>query len=267
MLTERASETEVSNEETNPLLTELTHDAANTQQLKEIDPQDLNVLTRTMGKFVEVVAGNQKLLLDNQQSMLKKIAHLSNQFSQFSRRPFVIENIQRNENDFEQITNISMLQNLEDMLKNSDVKQEIRNKLNVVCSKGKGKGYNNCFMLIDTMFSRKFMTECSWLGGSRMESPKIGLKSFVNTLNLFFEIIHDSDETFTKMECEIFLKRVVKNSKKRFISKGLRTSTRKRRRRQLELNQDICDAPSHPIHVQALIESLNNPEFNLAPEG
>lgn len=252
---------------TNLPYVDLTHDTANKQQLKEMDPQDLNVLTQTMGKFVEVVADNQKLLLDNQQKMLKKLAHLSNQFTHFTRRPFVVENIQRNENDFEQITNISMLQNFEDMLKNFDIKQEIRNKLNVVCSKGKGKGYNNCFMLIDTMFSRKFMTECSWLGGSRMESPKVRLKSFVNTLNLFFEVIHDSDETFTKMECEIFLKRVLKNSKKRFVSKGLRTSTRKRRRRQLELNQDICDTPSHPIHVQALIESLNNPEFNLVDEG
>lgn len=108
-----------------------------------------------------------------------------------------------------------MLENFEDMLKHSDVKQEIRNKLNVVCSKGKRKGYNNCFKLIDTMFSRKFMTECSWLGDSRIESPKVRFKSFVNTLNLFFEIIHDSDETFTNMECEIFLKRVLKNSKKR----------------------------------------------------
>lgn len=267
MLTESPSVTEVSIEGTSLPIIISTHDTSNKQQVKEMDPQDLNVLTQKMGKFVELVSDNQKLLLDNQLSMLKKLSHLSNQFTQFTRQPFVIENVQRNENEFEQITNINMLQNFEDMLKNPDVKQEIRNKLNVVCSKGIGKGYNNCFMLVDTMFSRKFMTECSWLGGSRMESPKVCFKSFVNTLSLFFEIIHDSDETFTKMECEIFLKRVIKNSKKRFISKGLRTSTRKRRRRQLELNQDICDAPSHPIHVQALIESLNNPEFNLVEEG
>lgn len=256
MLTERQSATEVTNER-----------MANKQQLKEMAPQDVNVLTQTMGKFVEIVADNQKLLLDNQQRMLKKLAHLSKQFTQFTGQPFVIENVQRNDNEFEQITNIGMLQNFEDMLKNSDVKQEMRNKLNIVCSKGKGKGYNNCFMLIDTMFSRKFMTECSWLGGSRMESPKVRFKSFVNTLNLFFEIIHDSDETFTKMECEIFLKRVLKNSKKRFVSKGLRTSTKRKRRRQLELNEDVCDASSRSIHVQALIASLNNPEFNLVDEG
>lgn len=266
MLTECRSVNEVSTGGTNIPVIVLTHDTVN-KQLKAIDPEDVNVLTQKMSKFVEIVADNQKLLLDNQLNMLNKLTHLSNQFTQFARRPFVIENVQRNENEFEQITNIGMLQNFEDMLKISDVKQEIRNKLNVVCSKGKGKGYNNCFMLVDTMFSRKFMTECSWLGGSRMEKPKVSLKSFVNTLDLFFEIIHDSDETFTKMESEIFLKRVIKNSKPRFISKGLRTSTRKRRRRQLELNQDICDVPSHPIHVEALIESLNNPEFNLAEEG
>lgn len=262
MLTESRSVTEVSTEATN----DLTHDTANKQQLKEMDPQDLNVLTQKMSKFVETVADNQKLLLDNQQSMLKKLEVLSNQFTQFTRRPFVIENVHRPESEFEQITNLRMLQNFEDMLKNPDLKQEIRNKLNVVCSKGKGKGYNNCFMLIDIMFSRKFMTECSWLGGSRMES-KIRMKSFVNTLNLFFEIIHDSDETFTKMECEIFLKRVIKNSKQRLVSKGLRSSTKRKRRRQLELNPDVCDVPSRPMHVRALIESLNNPEFNLAEEG
>lgn len=270
MLTESPSVTKASTEATNlPICVDLNHDTASKQQLKEMDPQDLNVLTQTVGKFVKIVADNQKLLLDNQQSMFKKLTHFSYQFTQFTRRPFVIENVQRNENEFEQITNLTMLQNFEDLLKSSDLRQEIRNKLNLVCSKGKGKGYNNCFMLIDTMFSRKFMTECSWLGGSRMESPKVRLKSFVNTLNLFFEVIHDSDETFTKMDSEIFLKKIVKYAKQRFVSKGLRTSTKRRRgKRQLELNQDICDAPtSRSIHVQALIESLNDPEFNLTEEG
>lgn len=263
MLTEIRSATEVPVEGTNLPNIVFIQDTPNEQQLKEIDPQQLNALTQAMGKFVETVADNQKLLLDNQQSILKKIAQLSNDFTQFTSQPIMIENVQRKENEFELITNISMLQKFEDMLKNPDIKQEIRNKLSVVCSKGKGKGYNNCFMLIDTMFSRKFMTECSWLGGSRMESPKVRFKSFVNTVNLFFEIIHDSDVTFTKMDCEIFLKRIIKNSKKRFVSKGLRTSTQRIRKRQIDLNRDICDAPSHPIHVQALIESLNNPEFNL----
>lgn len=224
----------------------------------------LNTPTQSMDKFVEIVADNQKVLLENQKTILSKISQLSNHFRQYTSRPFMVESVQRNENEFKLITNISMLQKFEDDLKNPDLKHEIRNKLNVVCSKGIGKGYNNCFMLADTMFSRKFMTECSWLGGSRMESPKVPFKSFVNTLNLFFEIIHDSDETFTKMECEIFLKRIIKHSKQRYVSKGLRTSTRKRRRTQIELKQDICDATTHPMHVKALIESLNNAEFNLA---
>lgn len=93
MLTESRSVNEVSTEGTKLPNVVSTHDTANKQQLKEKNPQDLNVLTENMGKIVEIVADNQKLLLDNQQSILKKLAHLSNQFTLFTRRPFVTEKI------------------------------------------------------------------------------------------------------------------------------------------------------------------------------
>lgn len=107
-------------------------------------------------------------------------------------------------------------------------------KLSYLCGrKGTGNGINNCYMLIDVIFSRKFMTYCSWTGGARNQKEKIPFKVYKNVISLFFKVIHLSDKDFTLKECEEFFKNVIRNSTRRNESNIIRTSAVKKRPKNL----------------------------------
>ena len=109
---------------------------------------------------------------------------------------------------------------------------------------GKGHGFNNCYVLIDKFFSRKFMTFCSWDGGDRKNSEKIPFKMYRNTINLFFRLIHLSDNDFTLTECEQFFKKVIHNSTRRSQSSMIWASKTKQKPKKLAYQMQVSSLAS-----------------------
>lgn len=139
-------------------------------------------------------------LFENQNKILFKLTQTSTQFEEFikaSCKQTKHENIP----GIKPISNLEELQDLEFMLRDPDFRAE-----HVLCSKGKNRGTNNAYALIDVLIQRSFLCQCSWAGGSKTESSKICLKSFTNIIDLFFSVIHESDSDFKKPDCEKFLK-------------------------------------------------------------
>lgn len=136
---------------------------------------------------------------------------------------------------FRPIDNLDSLENLENVLKEETSVAELKKKLSVVCAIGKGKGPNNCFVLVDVMFTRNFLTKCSWAGGSRTEGTKICFKGFNRVIQLFFSIIYDSDNTYSLVDCEAFFKNILRNAVRRNCSKRQRASSTKLRLKKRQI--------------------------------
>lgn len=146
----------------------------------------------------------------------------------------ILNIVEENIDIMDPIDSLEDLMNLEKKLTDRKVMEEYIQKLSYLCGKkGNGHGPNNCYLLVDRLFTRKFMTLCSWAGGAREQKEKIAFKTYKNVINFFFNIIHLSDENFTLKDCEEFFKNVIRNSTRRNESSMCRSSRIKRRPKQL----------------------------------
>lgn len=119
---------------------------------------------------------------------------------------------------------------LEEQLSDTRVADNLVKKFSYICGrKGGGSGIDNCYILVDRIFTRKFMTLCSWAGGAKDGNEKIPFKIYKNTIQMFFRVIQLSDKDFTLQKCEEFLKNVIRNSKRRNESNMVRCSKSKKR--------------------------------------
>lgn len=201
---------------------------------------------------------NQEVIIENQNSILKLLGTTATKDNQL----LIIQQLAKYEatlnvmankinktpctNDTyeneKKATNISIdkiktadeLDKLETLLQDNATVQDYVDRLSIVCGqKGNGNGLNHCYLLVDRLFSRQFLTLCSWAGGSRDKKEKIPFKIYKNVINLFFKIIHLSDTTFTIKDCEEFFKSIIRNATRRSQSNMVRTSSIKRRPRKL----------------------------------
>lgn len=210
-----------------------------------VDPQLNN-------KIDEIIA-NQKNILENQQIIIANFEHsasIENQqtiIQHLAKLEVMLDNIAtkaylgKSENQniqtatkedifFDAINNLVELEKLETKLANKADMDEYVHKFSYVCGrKASGNGLSNCYILVDKIFSRKFMTLCSWAGGARDGKEKIPFKMFKNILNLFFRVVRLSDDNFTLKNCEDFFKAVIRNSTKRNESSLSRSSRSKNR--------------------------------------
>lgn len=161
-----------------------------------------------------------------QENILNKLSSLGAKLEEFLRK--TQQEKVTSYLEFKPIDDILALQNFEEVLKQKDCLISFKEKLSLVCGSGKGRGLNNCYALVDVMFTRRFLTECSWAGGSKnAASKKNCFKAYSRIINLFFEVIQHSDKTFTLLECETFFKNILKNSERRNAAKMLRASATK----------------------------------------
>lgn len=132
------------------------------------------------------------------------------------------------------------LDDLEKKLSDIKAKQQLKRTYSILCSKG-GKGVDCAYALIDIMFARTFICQCSWSGGSRSENLKVPLKGYKHTLSFFWEMIHFWDEKYTIKDNEIFFKTILKNAHKRKLAKCERASTSRKRSKpcQIELQETV----------------------------
>lgn len=139
----------------------------------------------------------------------------------------------------EEIKKVDDLEKFENLLQDKQMMEDFVDRLSVVCGqKGSGNGLNNCYLLVDRIFSRQFMTLCSWAGGARDKKEKVPFKMYKNVINLFFKVIHLSDTTFTLKDCEEFFKNVIRNSTRRSQSNLVRNSAVKRRPKDLTYTKE-----------------------------
>lgn len=209
------------------------------------------------------------ILSVNQDTILKTLSALTVQFEEYVKRSTTTEDnrVKVYPKSFEPIANVKALEDLEDSLKLNENAALIKNSLSSICGQGKGRAINNAYALIDAMFQREFLEKCSWAGGSRGPEEKNCFKKYERVIDTFFHVVHISDRTFTKMECNRFLQNVLRNAKKRIHSKRLRASGGKRRLKikvskttdkagsQLEKrNEKELDVPENKMDVEETVQ-------------
>lgn len=215
---------------------------------------NLFVSSEDLSSKLDTILVNQQRILQNQNSisnLLETTATKDNQLliiQQFAKYEVTLdmmvkklsktshmnespENVKQSNNiAVEEIKRVEDLDKLEKLLQDKQIMEDFVDRLSLVCGqKGSGNGLNNCYLLVDRIFSRQFMTLCSWAGGARDKKEKIPFKIYKNVINLFFKVIHLSDTTFTLKDCEEFFKNVIRNSTRRSQSNMLRNSAVKRR--------------------------------------
>ncbi|CAH2988860.1 unnamed protein product [Chilo suppressalis] len=81
------------------------------------------------------------------------------------------------------VENIQQLYDLEKQLSESSFRQKMKTTYSVLCNGG--KGIDCAYTLADILFSREFLCECTWSGGSRGDDSKVAWKSFKHILSFF----------------------------------------------------------------------------------
>lgn len=98
-------------------------------------------------------------LFENLNKILFQLTQTSTQFEEFikaSSKQTKHENIP----GIKPISNSEELQDLEFMLRDPDFRAELKNKIDVLCTKGKNRGTNNAYALIDVLIQRSFICQC-----------------------------------------------------------------------------------------------------------
>lgn len=184
------------------------------------------------------VLNNQEEILRNQRLILKQLATQSVQLDAcLKHKVNCSAELNKNKNDdfsFNVIETVKDLETFETKLANEEYLSIFIKHFSMVCgTSGREYGINVCYSLIDKIFSRKLMPQCSWAGGSRGENKKVAFKTYTNVINIFFKLVHAADATFTLDACEQFFKNILKNSTKRSNIQGSRCSKVKRRPKNL----------------------------------
>lgn len=188
---------------------------------------------KTIIASINTINENQQILFENQNKIMSQLSEMHTQNEEIIRQSLKPLNKSQT-TDIKPISSSEEFREFENLLSTNDpvIMSDLKNKLLVVCSKGKGKGYNNAYILIDVLFERNFLKECSWAGGSKSEKTKICFKSFTNTIKFFFNVIRASDEEFTLVDCHKFLKIILRNALQRSNNKQLRLSSKKNRQKK-----------------------------------
>ncbi|XP_062550513.1 LOW QUALITY PROTEIN: uncharacterized protein LOC134215314 [Armigeres subalbatus] len=144
------------------------------------------------------------------------------------------------------LTPIKSLADMESLEKRSDNGSFIQSVVQHIGSiHGKqrfvGDGATVCLQIIDYFFDREFLLSCSWSGISRNKKAneniisKTPFHKYDGIITLFHKVVLFSDPLFSKVQCEQFLHRCLRNAKQRFEEiKGTRASVARRRCKQSE---------------------------------
>lgn len=144
------------------------------------------------------------------------------------------------------VNSLDELKSLEENCKDEEFVMEAIRSIGRIFGKNQqtGNGATVCLRLVDSLFTREFLTKCSWTGLSRTRSEdgsiitKIGFQRFERVIDLFYQTVSYSDPVYPVEECNNFLRRCLQNAKQRFEEvKGIRnTSSRKRRKKIADVN-------------------------------
>lgn len=133
------------------------------------------------------------------------------------------------------------LEAAEDLCKDEDYVENVIRQMGQIHGNNrfKSKGGTVCHQMIDYFVDRRFFCICSWTGISKTLDenqelvPKIAFSRYEKYINLFYKVIRNADDTFTKDECDKFLKLCMRNSKQRANELMLRQPASRNRPKKL----------------------------------
>uniref|UniRef100_A0A182T157 DUF4806 domain-containing protein n=1 Tax=Anopheles maculatus TaxID=74869 RepID=A0A182T157_9DIPT len=124
--------------------------------------------------------------------------------------------------EFEQIDTLESLEAFNENLQNTAYQEQIFHWLNSNITDDKSE--NRMTEAIDLLFTKKFMTKCSWTGVGR-GSEKIAMMRMVNITKLFRRIGTYGDVVMNPRMVMLFFMKKLRNAGRRSEMKHLRRST------------------------------------------
>lgn len=232
--------------------------------------------------LLQSMLANQNQMLDNQRKMMHMIIETISNVEYISQNIKVAARADAPRSNAEKVppmpiycpskimepvNSVETLKALEESLKDDRTMQKYVNSMTFICgNSGRANGIDCCYKLVDYFITRQFLLQCSWtgncriLGASKMpgdfgdlpdgESGKVALKFYRKFRTLFLNLIMLADNTFTEMQCEMFFKRIMKNSKQRMMSK-MTTSKHRNRPKNLKYNIQRPSTSSEPLSGMA----------------
>lgn len=225
---------------------------------------NINHLLEGHNKKIDTILENQKKIMHKMACISVQIDNMQLQLGNFNEEDVVPLGTSKNQAEnlrfsFSPITTVEDLNKINDLLSDKTARKQLKQTFSVICSGG--KGINCAYKLIDIMFSRDFLCQCSWSGSSRSDGVKISLKCYKNIVSFFWEMIFSWDQTFTLQKNEQFFKSILKNANKRKNAKQERSSTA-RKRPKIENNKSSTEAYNDENSARNIEQDTNKTEKN-----
>ncbi|CAG4952571.1 unnamed protein product [Parnassius apollo] len=141
---------------------ELPYDqATETTAIPGISAEKLDSIAQKLDQLISVASANEvniKVLYDNHQNILQKLALLNTKLKELVTRISVtvtdVNQQGNNDYNFKIISNLQELTTFEERLSNPQAEEDIIKLLPGTCTKSKGRTYNNAYVLVSAMFTR-----------------------------------------------------------------------------------------------------------------
>lgn len=129
---------------------------------------------------------------------------------------------------------------------------------------GDKKGYKIAYGLIDQLFTREFMTKCSWTGSSKGQVEKINFSVATTFLQAFYDIVHLADSRYSKNEAKDFFKeKILRNANARLLNLQQKESDGPIQKRRRTVKNRTEATVAEPCEIDT--STLATYEYN-APE-
>lgn len=170
--------------------------------------------------------------------------------------------------EFDRIDSLQQMNDLEKKLQKSVYKQHLIHRMSHICGEsGNMIGLNCSYLLADHFFTRRFITECSWAGGSRSGGEKIAFMKYENIINLFQTLVQKADKSFSMIHCHKFLKKIISNSRTRNVSGPIAkiSTSRCKKQRKVSAPNENRRRRSNSVEIVSVEEVLIQTETNPCP--
>lgn len=200
------------------------------------------------------VLANQNVIIANQSKIMQVLAKLITEVEYMSQalcegQRGASTSIATMENIADPVNSVEELDLLEESLKDDRVMQKYIQSMSFICgTSGKANGLDSCYKLVDFFVTRPLLLQCSWTGNSRAsgvkqtqenepstsgETSKVALKFYKKFRSLFLKLVMLADRDFSEVDCDVFFKRIIKNSKQR-VNAAMTTSRHRNRPRNIK---------------------------------
>ncbi|XP_061716896.1 uncharacterized protein LOC133524770 [Cydia pomonella] len=207
---------------------------------------------------LKTILTNQNALFELQNKLLLKHSEFQTQFEEYIKLSSKLP-AQDRDDGINTIKTSNDFDDFERNLLDAVFKEDHKKKLRGLCSRGSGKGTSNAYYLIDHLFDREFLKSCTWTGSSKKDPVKICFKARERTINFFHDIVKESDETFSKADCEKFFKIILKNAHQRCESNKRASSARQRTKGKKTKNDTATTSSVCAIEQPAQEDNVRPP--------